>query len=111
MGGFVIDILVEFVARAILNSFRNFRSRSWPVVAGKVKTSKFIRAGYGCDLGEVRYSYRVGDHQYTGTYKEPFLIRGSGQGFIQSVTEHSQVPVSYDPANPAKSWLREIPAL
>jgi hypothetical protein len=57
--GFVLDIILEFTFRFVLQSIRSFRARLWPVVKGKVNGASFRPGGFGCTAVRLSYQYRI----------------------------------------------------
>ena len=84
--------------------------RDWPTVPGNI-----IERGVGRPMGgpgrnylpHVKYTYTVNGVEYTND--RVYLIRGTGnlRGAIQRLVDGlpNPVPVHYDPADPARSYL------
>jgi hypothetical protein len=70
---------------------RIVRSRSWPVTKVTVTASDCRSTGYGCDVAEVYYTYRVDGELYTGVYKKPFMLQNSAEYYV-----NNSVPVGAD---------------
>jgi hypothetical protein len=52
-------------------------SNAWPVAKATVMSSSCPRAGYGCDVAEVYYTYRVDGELYTGANENWRRVRDS----------------------------------
>ena len=88
-------------------------ARDWPTVQGHI-----LERGVGEPMGSgraylpyARYVYSVGDVDYTND--QVYLIRGTG-GLADSMYRlvdglPDPVPVHYDPAQPARSYLLSQP--
>lgn len=64
MGGWFVDIFVEFVARVLIRGVQLLRSHSWPVAPATVLSTECHPATYGCTVATVYYEYVVGDEKY-----------------------------------------------
>jgi uncharacterized protein DUF3592 len=108
MGGLVLDIYVEYIIRQVALLVRIVRSRNWPVTKASVTASACARAGYGCDVAEVYYKYRVDGELYTGVYEKPFLIHNSAENYINnSVPVGADLVVRLKPGDPSTSIVLE----
>ena len=103
---FILDVLVEFLIRIAINTFKKVRSKPWPVTTSTI-TGAYLGKGHtgGSQLAVVTYNYRVEGERYVGTQKEPFLIGSLGEDYIRRFPADCETPVRVNPADPAKSVL------
>src|SRR6266571_6183782 len=100
MSGLVIDILVEFLVRVVMRMMRIFRSSSWPTVNGKVTASTYQNAGYGCDVAEISYKYRVDGELYTGMYANLFISNVHGEDYVARLPVGTELVLRVKPGEP-----------
>ncbi len=106
MGGLVLDIFVEYIARVVMRIAQLIRSRSWPSVTAKVTSSFYVKAGCGCDIVEIHYKYRVDGQSYTGTYKKPWF--GSwGDEYAARIPRGTELIIRIKPGNPSISVMEK----
>lgn len=105
MGGLVIDIFVEFIVRVVMRMVQIFRSSSWPTVTGKVTDSTYQKAGYGCDVAEISYKYRVDGELYTGMYVKPFISNVHGEDYIARLPVGTELVLRVKPGKPSISVM------
>jgi len=82
MGGWFVDIFVEYLFRAMTRMIKGRGSSAWPVAEATITSSSCPRAAYGCDLAEVYYKYRVDGELYTGVNEKPFIFHNSGENYV-----------------------------
>jgi hypothetical protein len=107
MGGLVLDILVEFIVRVIIRFFRARGAESWPVIQAEV-TSKGYRGGFGCDVADINYQYRLDGELYTGADANPFLSRRSAKDYLEGFQPGTRLPVRVKPGRPGVAVLRQM---
>ena len=105
MGGFALDIYIEFFFRTIVRWFRHLRAKSWPIVMAKVTTKNCRPGGIGCALGEVTYLYRVDGDPYTGLDAKPFIFTNSAERYIAEYSVGKALPLRVDKKNPEVSLV------
>ena len=105
MGGLVIDIVVEFLVRVVMRMVRLFRSSAWPTVTGKVTASTYQKAGYGCDVAEISYKYRVDGELYTGMYVKPFISSVHGEDYVARLPVGTELVLRIKPDEPSISIM------
>ena len=106
MGGLILDVLVEFLVRVVMRMVRIFRSRSWPTVTGEVTSSTYQKAGYGCDVAEISYKYRVDGELYTGMYEKPFISSVRGEDYVARLPEGTELVLRVKPGEPSISVMQ-----
>ena len=102
MGGFVLDIVVEYFYRAFVAFARRIQSRSWPTANATVTRAWQPRKIYGCKLVSVRYHYYVAGEKYAATHNEPFLIDSPGS-FLRRYVRGTDITVRYKADEPGRS--------
>lgn len=60
MGGWFVDIYVEYLFRVVMRAVRLVRSRDWPVMRATVLSAECPHAGYGCTVAIIYYEYILG---------------------------------------------------
>jgi hypothetical protein len=105
MAGFVIDIYIAFIIRALIVLWRAWESRDWPVITGTIRTSSYERPGYGCDYALICYQYKTTGERYEGILKKPYLFRNYGEAFVRRFPGGSEVAIRMNPHDQAKSML------
>jgi hypothetical protein len=103
MGGWFVDIFVEFLFRTVTGLVRRHRSRTWPVASATVTDSTCPRAGYGCHVAEIHYTYDVDGEPYTGTYEKPFISHRSGEDYARHFIPGTHFKVLVNPGDPSVS--------
>jgi hypothetical protein len=100
----ILDVLIEFLIRLAINSFRKAGSRSWPVTTATVTRASMDKGHTGgSQMAVVTYRYVVADERFSGSYKEPFLIGGFGEDYLRRFPVGSDYPVRLNPSDPTKS--------
>jgi len=105
MVGWIADIIVEFLVRVVMRMVRIFRSRAWPTVAGEVTDSTYQKAGYGCDVAEICYKYRVDGELYTGMYVKPFISNVHGEDYVARLPAGTGLVIRIKPGEPSISVM------
>jgi hypothetical protein len=101
MGGWFVDIFVEYLFRTAVRAVRLVRSRDWAVVRGTVLSAECPRAGYGCTVATVYYEYIVAGQRYGAAYRKAFIVKESGARFADGLVKGSEFVVRLDPRNPS----------
>jgi hypothetical protein len=107
MGGLVIDIYVEFIFRAVVLLFRTHRAKSWPVVQAEVTATHHRPGGYGCDVVDVTYQYRVEEELHTGMHEKPFLWDSTAQEYMEQHSPGRALLVRVRPGASEVSIVRD----
>ena len=107
MGGWFVDIFVEYLFRVIVRMFKRRGSDTWPLVKATVTVSDCPNAGYGCDVAEVHYTYRVDGELYTGTNEKPFISHNSGEAYTSRFAPGTEFSVRVKPGNLLVSVVRD----
>lgn len=104
MGGLVIDIIIEFFFRTIVNLARRIGTSKWPVVTAIVsKSEKRPYPGLGCTVIVIHYKYRNADMRYEGTHKEPFIFDNYAEAYLRRFPSGSVFPVLVSPKHSSYS--------
>jgi hypothetical protein len=103
MGGWFVDIFVEWFVRMIVNDIKLVRSRYWTTVKGVITYSNCLRAGYGCHVTDVNYDYSVGGETHSGAHEEPFMSFSNGEEYAGKFPIGSVYPVRVSPRDPSDS--------
>ena len=107
MGGWFVDIFVEYLIRTVVRIVKRRGSSTWPVAKATVTSTACPNAVYGCDVAEVDYTYRVEGELYTGTNEKPFILHNSWEDYVRRYAQGTEFTVRVKPDNPALSIVRE----
>ncbi len=108
MGGWFVDIFVEYLFRVIARMIKRRGSGAWPVAKATVTSSTCPKAMYGCDVAEVYYTYRVDGELYTGVNEKPFISHDSGGNYVSNFAPGREFTVRVKPGYPLVSIVREV---
>jgi Protein of unknown function (DUF3592) len=113
-----VVIAIALVVSALYAHILAGEVKSWPTTVGTLDmkgivgygAGSYVRAGNTNDYAvSVRYSYRVGDKNLTGSnvrvWDMTFNSRALAEDYLKNNQSGSSIPVSYNPANPAQSYL------
>jgi hypothetical protein len=103
MGGWFVDILVEYLFRVIVRAVRLLRSRDWPVAMGIVLSAECPRSWYGCTVASVYYEYPIAGEKYGAVYEKPFLSHDSGVEYAAQFVKGIDFKVRVKPEDPSTS--------
>ena len=103
MGGWFLDVYVEWLIRMVVNDIRMFRSRSWTVVNGVVFDAVCPQASGGCHVADIYYDYTFSGESLSGIHEEPFVIHSSGEDYVRRLPAGSNYPIRVNPRDPSKS--------
>lgn len=109
---FIAMGLAFVISMLILPSFRAIRAQRWPHVTGTIVSRELVEKR-GTDATvyrvDIRYTYKVADHTYSGNRYDPTLGASSThdrKAAIVSLYQPQQhVAVYYDPAHPDQAVL------
>jgi hypothetical protein len=107
MGGWFVDIFVEYLFRVIGRMIKRRGSGTWSVAKATVTSSSCPRAGYGCDVAEVYYTYRVDGELYTGISEKPFIVHNSGENYVSRFAPGTEFTVRISAKDAAVSLVRD----
>jgi Protein of unknown function (DUF3592) len=107
MGGWFIDIFVEYLFRMATRVVKMRGSSAWHVAKATVTSSACPKAAYGCTVAEVHYAYRVHGELYTGTNEKSFISPNSGENYVSHFTPGKEFTVRVKPNNPEVHIVRE----
>jgi|SRR5271156_6101543 hypothetical protein len=85
MGGWFVDIYVEYLFRAAVRAVLLVRSRDRPVVRATVLSAECPHAEYGCTVATVYYECVVGGEKYGAAFEKPSIVHDSGARFAVSL--------------------------
>ncbi|MGA2847791.1 MAG: hypothetical protein ABSE46_02260 [Terracidiphilus sp.] len=100
MGGWFVDIFVEWLVRMIVKIVRRINSRSWPVVETIVTASVYSKAGYGCDTTDLHFDYSFDGQEYSGLHEEPFIMADLAKDFALDYPAGANIKVRLKPSRP-----------
>ena len=103
MGGWLLDVVVEFLVRAIALEMRRARSRNWPTVTATIFQTYVESKTLGCSVATVSYDYLVGSEKYSATHDEPSFSQSGARRFAQSYPAGKQINVRYKSDDPSRS--------
>jgi hypothetical protein len=95
-----------YLFRTVLRLIKENRSKTWPVVNGKVESSSCPDLGL-YSVAEVVYTYTAEDKGYSGVHKRAFFwSKESAEDYADRFTPTSYLVVRYKPGEPVKSVVR-----
>ena len=105
MGGLVIDIIVEYLFRAIRLMLERHvaRSNNWPIAEAIVVSAVKDPPGMGCDRTRVKYAYKYEGTKYQSTETRPFMGWNSAQQYADWIQSGSILYVRLNPNNPERT--------
>jgi len=102
MAGFFLDIIIEYLIRAMGRAIKRRRSRDWPTVRATVTSSECPKSS-GCNLTEVFYLYRFNGERYAGRDKKPFWFSVNAEIYIRDFPPGTEITVRVKPNDPKVS--------
>lgn len=105
-------LLIYCISRII----RYWGSDSWTITSGKVVNydrPTYVNTARGTCFTQVRYSYAVDDHDYTGAWLSPALrnVQALNEFLQQELPVGKEVHVRYKPGKPFRSVMVDGPEL
>lgn len=97
MGGWFVDVFVEYLFRVSFRGMKLLRSRNWPVTKGTVISVDCPPASYGCAVATVYYEYFVDGDKYEAYYEKPFLSHGWGAAYAAHFVKGMDFKVRFKP--------------
>jgi len=107
MGGWFVDIFVEYLFRAMARLIKTRGSGTWPIAKATVTSSGCPVVAYGCPIAEVYYTYRVDGELYTGSHQKPFISPNSGENYVRHFAPGTDFAVRLKPGDPSVSIVSE----
>ena len=113
MGITLTGVVIYWISRII----RYWGSDSWTLTSGKVE--RYDRPTYMSDtrkgtcFTQVRYSYLVDDHEYSGAWLTPTLrtLEALNEWLEKELPVGKEVNVRYKPGKPGRSVMVDGPEL
>jgi len=106
LSGWVVDIIIDFLARTVGRWIKSIRSRDWIRVHATLNGAATKPDNlWGCHKVVVSYTYGFRDRLYAGSFKEPFLSRQSCDDYVAIFQGMPQLVVRVNPDNPADSFM------
>lgn len=102
MAGFFLEVIVEYLIRALGRAIKRRRSRAWPTVSATVTSSECPKNS-GCNLAEVSYLYRFNGERYAGRDKKPFWFSVNAEIYIRDFPPGTEITVRVKPKDPEVS--------
>ncbi len=105
LSGWYVDILVVYLFRVAVRSFKARGSAGWIVCNATVTGSRYL--SNTCDVVEITYLYTVDDEPFTGISQEPFLSSTLAKQQAAWFSACSKIVVRVDPAAHNTSVVRD----
>src|SRR3981189_3520566 len=105
--GWYIDILIGYLIRILIQMTRARGSSRWPLERAKVTGSNCDAAVYGGPVAEVTYTYAQAGEYFSGTHREPFILRDSAEEYAARFPAGGDVIIRVQPGEPEVSIVRE----
>ena len=103
MGGWFVDIYVEYLFRIMVRLFKTCGKGTWPVVEGTVTDSDCPASALGCPVAEIYYKYVVAGELYTGIHEKAFILLSSAEHYAHQLAAGAHLKVRLDPTSAAIS--------
>jgi hypothetical protein len=103
MGGWFLDIFIEYLFRVIVRAMRLLRSRNWPAAVGIVLRAECPRSSYGCTVASVYYEYPIAGKSIGAAYEKPFISHDSGMEYAAQFVKGVEFKVRVKPGDPSTS--------
>lgn len=103
MGGWYLDILVEYFFRIVFHAANLLRSRRWPIVKATVLSADCPPLQNGCTVATVYYEYLVNGEKYGDAFGKPFIFDESGKDYAAHFVKGRDFKVRVKPDDPTKS--------
>jgi hypothetical protein len=100
MGGWYLDIFVEWLVRMVVKIVRRINSHSWPIVGAVVTAAVYSRAGYGCDTTDLHFDYSFEGQDFSGLHEEPFIMGARAKDFALDYAVGAIINVRVKPSRP-----------
>jgi hypothetical protein len=107
MAGWILDIIVEYLVRVVMRIVQLLRSRPWPTATATVTSSSYVKAGFGCDIVNVSYKYRVNGESYAGVYKKPLFLGSFYRNYVTRFPSGTELIIRVKPGNPSISIMEK----
>jgi hypothetical protein len=107
MPGFVLDIIIEYLARILIRFIRAFRARTWPTERAKITSTGYRPGGFGCAVADLAYSYSFAGKLYAGTNANPFMWTSSAKDYSDQYAGGDEIIVRLNPEKPESSVMLE----
>ena len=104
--GWYLDIILGYPIRLRLRAFRERNCLSWPSEQGTVIGSTCPVLTYGGPVCKVTYTYTYQGEYYSGTHREPFLLRDSAGAYARRVESGGEIVIRVNPERPGLSLVR-----
>jgi hypothetical protein len=104
-------LVAAFVVFWLLKRVKLRRAKSWPTEVGRVESTAVVlksgggQAGAAAYFAELKYSYTVQGHTYSGGLSRRFILRGRADKWIRRYTTHQPLSIRYNPAKANDSVL------
>lgn len=103
MGGWFVDIFVEYLFRIVFHAANLLRSRRWPIIEATVLSADCPHAAYGCEVATVYFQYVVNGEKYGDAFGKPFISHKSGEDYAAQFVKGRDCKVRLSPNDPTKS--------
>jgi hypothetical protein len=100
MGGWFVDIFIEWLVRMIAKIVRRIVSQSWQIVDATVTAAVYNNASYGCDITDLHFDYSFDGQEYSGLHEEPFIMGALAKDFALDNPAGANIKVRLKPLQP-----------
>jgi hypothetical protein len=107
MGGFVIDIVLDFLARIIARFLDWSRSSRWDRKTARVVNATATDDLMGCTVVKVCYQIDSETCHPERTEDIPFLLIGSARQYASEFSENPRIIIRINPENAEESRFFE----
>lgn len=100
MGGLVIDVLVIFLWRTVVQLAARIKSNKWT----QCKAIAFDARADGAQV-TISYHFKVGGRNEKGCWDIPFLFSDTAERYARATPKGTTVWIRFDPHSPQRSVL------
>ena len=107
MGGWVLDVFIVYLYKALARSLQRRGSTTWAITKATVESAYCPPKALGCPTAEVVYTYAVEQSIYSGMNEKPFVLWSSAEDYAARYTPRSTLVVRLKPSEPETSIVRD----
>lgn len=104
MIGWYLDVVIGYLIRNLIHTFRARRSGDWPVETATVGSSR-CPSSVGGPVAEVGYMYTHEESYFAGIHRKPFMSRDSAEAYAAKFPPGSKIIARVRPGEPETSLV------
>ncbi len=107
MGGWFLDIFIEYPYRVLVGRLKTRGCNAWLITKATVTSSGCPTALCGRPVAEIYYKYLVNGETYTGIHQKGFIFYNSGENYARLLAPGRELAVRVRPTDPSVSIVRD----